>query len=126
VKAGPPCRSARRTLRLVQVRSENSITRRRGYVVVAPTGELDIATTPALRGRLGLAISSGATPAVDLRAVTFMDSSGIHLLAWADRESLIRGRRLQLIAGDRPLRVLQVCDAGPCFSWMSPEQLGPA
>jgi anti-sigma B factor antagonist len=115
----------RSTLRYVQLRFAAPITRRRDYVVVAPVGELDIATTPALRGRLGLALGSGATPAVDLRHVTFMDSSGVHVLAWADRESVVTsGRRLQLIAGDAPLPVLQVCDAGPGFSWMSPEQLG--
>ena len=126
MNGGDRAKSARSRLRHVQRRFAAPITRRRDYVVVAPVGELDIATTPALRGRLGLAIGSGGTPAVDLRAVTFMDTSGLRLLAWADGESLTCGRRLQLIAGDCPLPVLEVCEAGPRFSWMSPEQLGPA
>jgi anti-anti-sigma factor len=47
-------------------------------VLLAVSGELDVATAPDLRERLGAAIESGATRiVVDLRAVTFMDSIGL-------------------------------------------------
>jgi anti-sigma B factor antagonist len=54
--------------------------------VVAVAGEVDIASAPALRSELETALDAG-TPElwVDLCATTFMDSSGVHVLADAQR-----------------------------------------
>ena len=103
-----------------------TLTQCRDYAVVVPVGELDVATTPELREQLRSALESGATPALDLRRVTFMDTSGVRVLIWADIESRARRRRLQVVAGTSALPVLRVCDGERYLSWMSPEQLGPA
>ena len=49
-----------------------------GVLVLTVSGELDLATSPELRERLGTAIDSGMTRiVVDLRDVAFMDSIGL-------------------------------------------------
>jgi anti-sigma B factor antagonist len=54
--------------------------------VVAVSGEVDIASAPALRSALETALDAGTQELwVDLCATTFMDSSGLHVLADAHR-----------------------------------------
>jgi anti-anti-sigma factor len=53
----------------------------RERVIVRAVGEVDLATVPELEAPLVEVLSSGFTQiVVDLRAVTFMDSTGLHLL----------------------------------------------
>ena len=76
------------------------------------TGELDHSSAPDLTAILGL--SAGATPDLhldlhlDLRGLTFMDSTGLHLIVDATR-ALTGGAALVLI-GPRPpvVRVLEL------------------
>jgi len=52
-------------------------------VVLAVTGEVDIATAPALREAMADAIADGAVDlTVDLDQTTFLDSAGISALIW--------------------------------------------
>jgi len=60
-------------------------------VVLAVTGEVDIAAAPALREAISDAIADGAVDlTVDLDRTSFLDSAGISALIWgrslADRE----------------------------------------
>jgi anti-sigma B factor antagonist len=77
-----------------------SSEREDSFLRLQPVGELDIATAPTLERELDAAASGDAeTILVDLSQLTFMDSSGIHLLlranrAWGDRDS-----RLRIITG---------------------------
>jgi anti-anti-sigma factor len=65
----------------VDVRTED------GGVVVAPVGELDLATVGAVEQEVARLRSEGNTALVmDLRAVTFIDSSGVRMLLDAHRE----------------------------------------
>ncbi len=59
------------------------------HVVVAPRGELDMATVGAVEGELRRQIESGIRAVVlDLRGLSFMDSSGLHLVArWTTEAS---------------------------------------
>ncbi|PWI10084.1 anti-sigma factor antagonist [Streptomyces sp. NWU339] len=79
-----------------------------GTTVVTPRGELDLRTAPVLSRRLD-ALTARAVPdlVLDLRAVTFIDCSGLGVLCRARNRVLARGGRLRLIT-DRPsfLRVL--------------------
>ena len=58
-------------------------------VVVAPRGELDMATVGAVEHELRRQVESGSRAVVlDLRGLSFMDSSGLHLVArWAAEAS---------------------------------------
>jgi anti-sigma B factor antagonist len=53
-------------------------------------GEIDIATAPTLRAQLAAARAARLTTLLDLSAVTFMDSSGLHVLLdgarWVDAD----------------------------------------
>lgn len=50
-------------------------------VFIAPTGGIDIATCPVLRSRMSeLAKEGFASLVLDLRQVTFLDSSGVRLI----------------------------------------------
>ena len=69
-----------------------------GGLVLAVSGELDLATAPALRERLGAALDSGTTRiVVDLREVTFMDSVGLAAVVHA-RSRLGADGSLALVA----------------------------
>ena len=66
-------------------------------LVLALSGELDLATAPDVRERLGAAVDSGTRRiVVDLRAVTFMDSIGLAAVVHA-RSRLSAGGRLALV-----------------------------
>jgi anti-anti-sigma factor len=63
--------------------------------VVAPRGEVDIATCAELAASLDAVIQVGATMLVlDLGGVDFLDSSGIRVIVRAARELEERGGRL--------------------------------
>jgi anti-sigma B factor antagonist len=64
-----------------------------GRLVVAVHGELDIATSPLLDEALARARRTDAARIlIDLAAVSFIDSTGLHVLIKHAREEGIRGR----------------------------------
>jgi len=72
----------------------------RRAVVVAPSGELDMATVPGVRDALTELHEAGfAHLILDLTAVDFLDSSGLALIAAADRAATDDGRRFSLVLG---------------------------
>jgi anti-sigma B factor antagonist len=72
-------------------------------VTVTISGEIDIATSRAMRD--ALAISAGpAHLEVDLSAVTFMDASGIGVLLAARQRAVDGGGSLTLRAPSRAVR----------------------
>ncbi len=80
-----------------------------GSLVVRATGELDLATAPALQEKLSRACAIGTQGVVlDLSELEFIDSTGVRaiLAALADAES--RGCELSLVPG--PDRVQRVFD----------------
>ena len=75
-------------------------------VVVAPRGELDMATVPQLDQELERhqPDGSGETLVLDLRALTFMDSSGLHLTArWANGAAK-DGFAFEIVPGPPPIQ----------------------
>ena len=78
-------------------------------------GELDIATGPDLEQALETQLAQGVTDIVlDLRGVTFIDSSGLRVVLVASRSATDEGRRLIVVPGDgqvlRVIRLAQVED----------------
>jgi anti-sigma B factor antagonist len=76
-----------------------------GAVVVAPRGEIDIATVGQLRE--ACAASDGAL-VLDLRRVEFIDSSGLNFVLEEQRRADVDGLRLALVRG--PQHVQRVFD----------------
>jgi len=79
------------------------------HTVIGVTGELDVASSPALRDRLLALVNRGAPSlVVDLRGVTFIDSTGVgSLLRIHHRQGLVGG--LVHFVADQPA-VLRVLD----------------
>jgi anti-sigma B factor antagonist len=67
--------------------------------VVAVTGELDLATSPALEAELERASSGAERVILDLRGVSFMDSTGLSLLVKAQRRAQESNRQLAVVRG---------------------------
>jgi anti-sigma B factor antagonist len=73
---------------------------RRETVVVRPVGELDLATVEQLRTELrGLGDVGFEHIVIDLRELTFMDSSGLHLVLETAHRARAGRFQLSLIAG---------------------------
>lgn len=69
--------------------------------VIAPEGELDIATVGDFRASLSDAAREGAGPVVvDLSQVSFIDSSGLGALVELHSRLRRSGRRLAVVAPD--------------------------
>jgi anti-anti-sigma factor len=85
----------------------------RGAARVLVRGELDIATGPRVEEELRRAEAEApATLVLDLRQVTFFDSTGLQLVLDADVRAREEGRVLVVLPGDgEPRRILQLADA---------------
>ena len=78
------------------------IDARNGVTSIALVGELDMATAPILNDQLTVTEQDGSKAIVlDLRDLSFMDSSGLHELVQAYRRSETNGHRL-LVVGANP------------------------
>ncbi len=77
-----------------------------GVVRVVVTGELDLATAPALERALQRAHVRGRLIALDLRGVSFCDSTGLHLSVRANQRARDEGRRLVIVRGPEQLKRL--------------------
>lgn len=82
---------------------------------IAPAGELDIATTPSLEQAIADATSErGAALVLDLRDLTFMDSTGLRTLAQTNARAGDDGFTLSIWRGPRQIeRVLEISGIGP-------------
>jgi anti-sigma B factor antagonist len=87
---------------------------RDGRECVRVAGELDIVTAPWLEQALLHVERSARMVVVDLRGLTFMDSSGAHVIMDAAIRARCANRRLMLVRGcsqvDRILALTQVFD----------------
>ena len=76
-------------------------------VTISVTGELDLATVPALRGALLGAIDRSVTRMVlDLRRVTFIDSVGVGAVLHAKRRIGASGAMVVVLAEDSYAQVI--------------------
>ncbi len=79
-----------------------------GGVVVSVTGELDLATAPKLEEILA-ARPEGRQVVIDLGGCSFLDSSGVRVLATTANALAAEGGRLQLVVDDAGIaRILEI------------------
>lgn len=79
--------------------------------IVAADGEIDLATSPPLRAALLEAIEAQPRVLVDLRAVTFMDSTGIATLLTAAEAARRHGTELVVDPSRTVRKVLELVGA---------------
>ena len=75
--------------------------------MISVSGELDLASSPALEEELQRVAKSGATTiVVDLAELEFMDSTGLSVLVRAHQRAEENGRRLGLVNGSQQVQRL--------------------
>jgi anti-anti-sigma factor len=92
------------------------VWQRDGVVVGGITGELDVSNASSLEQQIVAEVSNEhAGLVLDLAALRFMDSSGVHLLFHLSERLGIRGQRLALILprASGPRRVLELSGPQP-------------
>ena len=92
----------------VDPREQIAIGRRRleHGIVLAVSGEIDLATAPTLEHELLRAEQTDAVVAIDLTNVSFMDSTGLHMIMDANLRLRERGGRLIIVQGPPQIRRL--------------------
>jgi anti-sigma B factor antagonist len=76
-------------------------------VRVVPQGELDLVTVEQLHAQIDELRSNGATAIVlDLRQLSFMDSTGLRLLLTLDAAARSDGFSFSIVDGEGPVRHL--------------------
>ena len=96
----------------------------RERVVIAVRGEIDMVTAPNVSEMIAGAVANGWDDVVvDLRGVSFMDSSGVHLLETL-REMRSTGVRCSMIDGAPPVsRVLEITGLSDVLPRVDPAEL---
>jgi len=72
---------------------------REGGVVVIASGEIDLATSPELRKALLGPQATAKTVVLDLRAVTFIDSSGLGVIVGQQKRARETGDGFAVVVG---------------------------
>ena len=109
------------------------VQRREHVTIVQPRGELDIATIEMLRSALDAAIAeipraalarfeNDARVVLDLRGLSFIDSTGLHLLLELDGRAKRDGLILTLIAPPAPIdRAIQLSGLDQVLRFAAPD-----
>lgn len=85
----------------LEVRNQGQAT------VIAVSGELDLASSPALQEELDrVAASDVPLLIIDLRDLDFMDSTGLSVLVRAHQRTEEQGRRLAMVKGPQQVQRL--------------------
>ena len=85
---------------IIEVRHEQ------GYAIVAPAGEIDIATVSRLREQLFELAASGRPLVADLDQVRFIDSAGLAVLVGAAKRAAAHGGSLHVVCARPKVRQL--------------------
>jgi anti-anti-sigma factor len=89
------------------VESSFNVEARNQGVVIGVTGELDLASSPALERELERGIASQAEVViVDLRQLDFMDSTGLSVLVRAHQRATENGQRFGVVRGPQQVQRL--------------------
>ena len=85
----------------LEVRSQGQAT------IIAVSGELDLASSPALQEELDrAAVADAQLLIIDLRGLDFMDSTGLSVLVRAHQRIEEQGRRLAMVKGPQQVQRL--------------------
>jgi anti-anti-sigma factor len=100
------------------------VQRRSDVAIVRPYGELDIATVETLRAALDGVRNTGRL-VLDLRGVSFMDSTGLHLFVALHDRAEREGFQLMLVAPAAPAsKVIQLCGLDHVLPFVAADDAG--
>jgi anti-sigma B factor antagonist len=91
------------------------VVRQQEWIIVAPIGELDVATVDELDGRLSALYAAGDRQFVlDLSQLTFIDSTGLRLVINWNRQAETGQLDLSLIEGPPSVQsTFEISGVGP-------------
>jgi anti-sigma B factor antagonist len=94
-------------------------------VTILPTGDVDLRSAPELETAVRDLIRAGfAVIAIDLRGVTFMDSSGLRVLLALRNDARRGGVQLELIPGaPRVQRIFELSGTRGVFAWRAAQAI---
>jgi anti-anti-sigma factor len=78
------------------------------WTVIRPVGEIDLAVADEFRATILEALAEGATDhlAIDFSEVTFLDSTGLNVIATALKETRSRGGRMVIVGPSERVRLV--------------------
>jgi anti-sigma B factor antagonist len=80
-----------------------------GSVTLSVTGEIDVATAPALRERIDGVIEAGVVLVVDLLGVSFLDSTALGVLIAAHKRCEESGTVLRIVVSEpRLVKIFEI------------------
>jgi anti-anti-sigma factor len=92
-----------------------------GARVLVLRGELDLASSPDLSAKGEEVLADGLPLVLDLRNLTFIDSTGLGAIAGVDRTAQKAGTKVSLIPGPATVqRVFEVSGTADAFAWIDP------
>jgi anti-anti-sigma factor len=98
---------------------EVTVSTEDGVRVVAVSGELDVDTMPELNDALAADDGPRATTVIDLRGLTFIDSSGVSGVLAAARRARDAGGRLVCVPGPPSVRrVFELTGVDTVVDWV--------
>jgi anti-sigma B factor antagonist len=106
---GTPSMGQRRSVgsRTVQSHFRLEVRNQGRATVIAVSGELDLASSPALQEELDrVAVSDSQMLIIDLRELDFMDSTGLSVLVRAHQRIEEQGRQLAMVKGPQQVQRL--------------------
>jgi anti-anti-sigma factor len=106
---GTPSIRERRSVgsRTVQSHFRLEVRNEGRFTVIAVSGELDLASSPALQEELDrVAASDSNMLIIDLRELDFMDSTGLSVLVRAHQRIEEQGRQLAMVKGPQQVQRL--------------------
>jgi anti-anti-sigma factor len=98
----------------------------RDAVWIRLAGELDLAAAPLLQHTLREPLAGVQLIVLDLRDVTFMDSTGLHVVIDSYNQARQRGSRLVMIRGSAQVdRLFELGGVSDRFEIVDAESVGP-
>jgi anti-sigma B factor antagonist len=85
-------------------RFDVEVERRGNYAIVRPVGDLDLAVVDEVEAALRPLENEFGEVVIDLRAVEFLDSTGLRAILSADARSRSNGFNLRLINGSEQVQ----------------------
>lgn len=96
-----------------------------GLAVIAPDGELDVSTALQVEERVAASLESLSALLLDLRRVSFIDSSGLRAVLVAAERCREAGTELTILRSEAVDRVIQLAQLGQGLPMRQIDELLP-
>jgi len=96
-----------------------------GIAVIAPDGELDVSTAVQVEERVAAALGSITALLLDLRCISFIDSSGLRAVLVAAGRCREAGTELTVVSSEAVDRVIRLAQLGSGLPLRQIDEVSP-